>query len=182
MNFTDPSLPHVNHSYCPGGPDSDFEYSTQSYTGYEPTSMRAIRARYNPYLQAKHRLEQVLTSSPPPLHPPLFLLPSSLSSSFTLSLSPFFTPAISSSFFPLFLPLSLSVFLPFSLRHLFLLLSFLYSLVFTKQLNNCMMLSSIPPSFLSCLILLLICTSPALFFSLKCYWPTNTQRTKGQRM
>jgi elongator complex protein 3 len=32
--------------YCPGGPDSDFEYSTQSYTGYEPTSMRAIRARY----------------------------------------------------------------------------------------------------------------------------------------
>ncbi|KAH9614042.1 hypothetical protein KSS87_004278 [Heliosperma pusillum] len=32
--------------YCPGGPDSDFEYSTQSYTGYEPTSMRAIRASY----------------------------------------------------------------------------------------------------------------------------------------
>lgn len=50
---------HVQCSYCPGGPDSDFEYSTQSYTGYEPTSMRAIRARYNPYLQAKHRLEQV---------------------------------------------------------------------------------------------------------------------------
>jgi elongator complex protein 3 len=24
--------------YCPGGPDSDFEYSTQAYTGYEPTS------------------------------------------------------------------------------------------------------------------------------------------------
>lgn len=37
--------------YCPGGPDSDFEYSTQSYTGYEPTSMRAIRARYNPFIQ-----------------------------------------------------------------------------------------------------------------------------------
>jgi len=37
--------------YCPGGPDSDFEYSTQSYTGYEPTSMRAIRARYDPYVQ-----------------------------------------------------------------------------------------------------------------------------------
>lgn len=45
--------------YCPGGPDSDFEYSTQSYTGYEPTSMRAIRARYNPYLQTKHRLDQL---------------------------------------------------------------------------------------------------------------------------
>ena len=42
--------PHINFTgnicvYCPGGPDSDFEYSTQSYTGYEPTSMRAIRAR-----------------------------------------------------------------------------------------------------------------------------------------
>jgi elongator complex protein 3 len=37
--------------YCPGGPDSDFEYSTQSYTGFEPTSMRAIRSRYNPYEQ-----------------------------------------------------------------------------------------------------------------------------------
>jgi len=24
-----------NCRYCPGGPDSDFEYSTQSYTGYE---------------------------------------------------------------------------------------------------------------------------------------------------
>eukprot|EP00293_Proteomonas_sulcata_P007973 CAMPEP_0184302964 /NCGR_PEP_ID=MMETSP1049-20130417/12807_1 /TAXON_ID=77928 /ORGANISM="Proteomonas sulcata, Strain CCMP704" /LENGTH=446 /DNA_ID=CAMNT_0026614371 /DNA_START=70 /DNA_END=1413 /DNA_ORIENTATION=+ len=45
--------------YCPGGPDSDFEYSTQSYTGYEPTSMRAIRARYDPYLQTKGRVEQL---------------------------------------------------------------------------------------------------------------------------
>ncbi|XP_062507795.1 elongator complex protein 3 [Corticium candelabrum] len=56
--------PHINMTgnicvYCPGGPDSDFEYSTQSYTGYEPTSMRAIRARYNPYVQTKHRLEQL---------------------------------------------------------------------------------------------------------------------------
>lgn len=56
--------PHINMTgnicvYCPGGPDSDFEYSTQSYTGYEPTSMRAIRARYDPYLQTRHRVEQV---------------------------------------------------------------------------------------------------------------------------
>ncbi|KDR20605.1 probable elongator complex protein 3 isoform X3 [Zootermopsis nevadensis] len=56
--------PHINMTgnicvYCPGGPDSDFEYSTQSYTGYEPTSMRAIRARYNPYLQTTHRIEQL---------------------------------------------------------------------------------------------------------------------------
>lgn len=45
--------------YCPGGPDSDFEYSTQSYTGYEPTSMRAIRARYHPYVQARTRVDQL---------------------------------------------------------------------------------------------------------------------------
>ncbi|KAF7693708.1 Elongator complex protein 3 [Cucumispora dikerogammari] len=44
--------------YCPGGIDSDFEYSTQSYTGYEPTSMRAIRARYNPREQVLSRLKQ----------------------------------------------------------------------------------------------------------------------------
>ena len=28
--------------YCPGGPDSDFEYSTQSYTGYEVLLLSAI--------------------------------------------------------------------------------------------------------------------------------------------
>jgi elongator complex protein 3 len=59
--------PHISMTgnicvYCPGGPDSDFEYSTQSYTGYEPTSMRAIRARYDPYLQTKHRVDQVRKS------------------------------------------------------------------------------------------------------------------------
>ncbi|BFF95459.1 elongator complex protein 3 [Drosophila madeirensis] len=56
--------PHINMTgnicvYCPGGPDSDFEYSTQSYTGYEPTSMRAIRARYDPFVQTRHRVEQL---------------------------------------------------------------------------------------------------------------------------
>ncbi|CAK6445761.1 unnamed protein product [Pipistrellus nathusii] len=56
--------PHISFTgnicvYCPGGPDSDFEYSTQSYTGYEPTSMRAIRARYDPYIQTRHRIEQL---------------------------------------------------------------------------------------------------------------------------
>ncbi|XP_037541640.1 elongator complex protein 3 [Nematolebias whitei] len=56
--------PHISFTgnicvYCPGGPDSDFEYSTQSYTGYEPTSMRAIRARYDPYLQTRSRVEQL---------------------------------------------------------------------------------------------------------------------------
>lgn len=56
--------PHINFTgnicvYCPGGPDSDFEYSTQSYTGYEPTSMRAIRARYDPYVQTRSRVTQL---------------------------------------------------------------------------------------------------------------------------
>ena len=52
-------LPDDCFSYCPGGPDSDFDYSTQSYTGYEPTSMRAIRARYDPYEQTRGRVEQL---------------------------------------------------------------------------------------------------------------------------
>ena len=35
--------PHISFTgntcvYCPGGPDSDFEYSTQSYNEYKPTS------------------------------------------------------------------------------------------------------------------------------------------------
>lgn len=56
--------PHIAYTgnicvYCPGGPDLDFEYLTQSYTGYEPTSMRAIRARYDPYEQARGRVEQL---------------------------------------------------------------------------------------------------------------------------
>ncbi|GMM53054.1 Elongator subunit [Starmerella bacillaris] len=56
--------PHIAYTgnicvYCPGGPDSDFDYSTQSYTGYEPTSMRAIRARYDPFEQARGRVEQL---------------------------------------------------------------------------------------------------------------------------
>ncbi|KAL7675568.1 hypothetical protein ACOME3_001835 [Neoechinorhynchus agilis] len=44
--------------YCPGGPDSDFEYTVQSYTGTEPTSMRAMAVRYDPLLQVKDRLNQ----------------------------------------------------------------------------------------------------------------------------
>lgn len=35
------SVDHLSGSYCPGGPDSDFEYSTQSYTGYE------VRGKYS---------------------------------------------------------------------------------------------------------------------------------------
>lgn len=56
--------PHLQYTgnvcvYCPGGPDSSFEYSTQAYTGYEPTSMRAIRARYDPFAQTRGRVNQL---------------------------------------------------------------------------------------------------------------------------
>ncbi len=61
--------PHITFtgnvcSYCPGGLDSDFEYSTQAYTGYEPTSKRGIRARYNPYLQVSQPLSQSIKQHP----------------------------------------------------------------------------------------------------------------------
>ena len=60
---TAPVSAHCLHGqrlvYCPGGPDSDFEYSTQAYTVYEPTSMRAIRARYDPYSQVRGRVQQL---------------------------------------------------------------------------------------------------------------------------
>merc|ERR1712000_415389 len=44
--------PHIAYTgnicvYCPGGPDSDFEYSTQSY------------ARYDPFEQARGRVDQL---------------------------------------------------------------------------------------------------------------------------
>jgi elongator complex protein 3 len=56
--------PHVEKSgracsYCPGGPGKDFDYSSQSYTGYEATSMRAIRSRYDPFSQVRCRISQL---------------------------------------------------------------------------------------------------------------------------
>jgi len=45
---------------CPGGPDSVFGNVPQSYTGKEPATRRAIRNRYNPYLQVMNRLEQYI--------------------------------------------------------------------------------------------------------------------------
>jgi elongator complex protein 3 len=44
--------------YCPGGPDSFFGDIPQSYTGKEPATRRAIRNKYDPYLQIFNRLEQ----------------------------------------------------------------------------------------------------------------------------
>lgn len=34
-------------------------FSSKLSAGYEPTSMRAIRARYNPYVQARGRVDQL---------------------------------------------------------------------------------------------------------------------------
>jgi len=48
---------HGKCTFCPGGPGSYFGDVTQSYTGNEPTSMRAIRNNYDPYLQVFNRLE-----------------------------------------------------------------------------------------------------------------------------
>ena len=49
--------------YCPGGPDSDFERSTQSYTGYEPTSMRAIWAGMAFSSSLTHFIEHLIGNS-----------------------------------------------------------------------------------------------------------------------
>jgi len=46
--------------YCPGGPNSIFGSVPQSYTGKEPATRRAIRNRYDPYLQVMNRLEQYI--------------------------------------------------------------------------------------------------------------------------
>ncbi len=51
--------PHGRCIICPGGPqDSVFGSVPQSYTGKEPATMRAIRNKYDPYLQVMNRLEQ----------------------------------------------------------------------------------------------------------------------------
>lgn len=52
--------PHGKCVYCPGGPQSFFGDVPQSYTGKEPASMRAVRAKYDPYFQVFNRLEQYI--------------------------------------------------------------------------------------------------------------------------
>ncbi len=49
---------HGRCSFCPGGPKSIFGDIPQSYTGNEPSTMRAIRANYDSYLIVFNRLEQ----------------------------------------------------------------------------------------------------------------------------
>ncbi len=51
---------HGKCTFCPGGPKSHFGDVPQSYTGHEPTTMRAIRNKYDGYLQVFNRLEQYM--------------------------------------------------------------------------------------------------------------------------
>lgn len=48
--------PHGKCIYCPGGPEVD---APQSYTGFEPSTMRAKRFAYDPYRNVRHRLGQL---------------------------------------------------------------------------------------------------------------------------
>lgn len=48
--------PHGKCIYCPGGLDSGVP---QSYTGFEPATMRAIANNYDPYKQVKNRINQL---------------------------------------------------------------------------------------------------------------------------
>jgi elongator complex protein 3 len=50
--------PHGRCIPCPGGPDSN---TPQSYTGYEPATMRALINNFDPYMQTKSRLEQLVS-------------------------------------------------------------------------------------------------------------------------
>ncbi len=50
------ACPHGKCTPCPGGPDFQ---TPQSYTGFEPAAMRATLNDFDPYQQAKSRLEQL---------------------------------------------------------------------------------------------------------------------------
>lgn len=52
--------PHGKCAYCPGGIRSYFGTVPQSYTGKEPATLRAIRNKYDSYLQVFNRLEQYI--------------------------------------------------------------------------------------------------------------------------
>ncbi|MAG07863.1 hypothetical protein CMO89_00140 [Candidatus Woesearchaeota archaeon] len=51
--------------YCPGGPNSVFGSMPQSYTGKEPATRRAIRNKFDPYLQVMNRLEHYAVMNKP---------------------------------------------------------------------------------------------------------------------
>ena len=53
-------------TYCPGGPGSVFGDVPQSYTGKEPSTRRAIRNHYDPYLGTFNRLEHYVAMNSVP--------------------------------------------------------------------------------------------------------------------
>ena len=53
-------------AYCPGGPGSPFGNVPQSYTGKEPSTRRAIRNHYDPYLGIFNRLEHYIAMNSVP--------------------------------------------------------------------------------------------------------------------
>ena len=54
--------PHGKCIFCPGGPKSEFGTVPQSYTGKEPSTMRAIRGNYDAFLIVFNSLEQFIMS------------------------------------------------------------------------------------------------------------------------
>jgi len=52
------ACPHGKCTMCPGGPNSSFGDVPMSYTGKEPSTMRAMRNDYDSYLITFNRLEQ----------------------------------------------------------------------------------------------------------------------------
>ncbi|MCD6464389.1 tRNA uridine(34) 5-carboxymethylaminomethyl modification radical SAM/GNAT enzyme Elp3 [Candidatus Woesearchaeota archaeon] len=52
------NCPHGKCAYCPGGLNSVFGSTPQSYTGLEPAARRGLMHGYHPYLQVFNRLEQ----------------------------------------------------------------------------------------------------------------------------
>ena len=56
------NCPHGRCTMCPGGIKSPFGDVPQSYTGKEPSTMRGIRAGYDPYLMVYNRLEQYVVT------------------------------------------------------------------------------------------------------------------------
>ncbi len=61
--MTEPqACPHGKCAYCPGGPDLGVP---QSYTGYEPATMRGLQNKFDPYRQVRSRLGQLRTIGHP---------------------------------------------------------------------------------------------------------------------
>lgn len=56
------NCPHGKCTMCPGGIKSPWGDMPQSYTGKEPSTMRGIRANWDPYLMVFNRLEQYIVT------------------------------------------------------------------------------------------------------------------------